>query len=239
MDLGYVARHLEEDERHWWLVGRRVVLQSVLRATIPPGALSLVEIGCGGGSFLPIAAEFGRVVGIEASPEFLEVARRRGFTVLEGSLPDRIPLAAGSCDVALLFDVLEHIEDDREALRAVAGLLKPGGLVICTVPAYQWLWSSHDEVLGHRRRYTARGLRRLAGEAGLRPLRVTYFNALLALPIAGFRLLRRRRHARDHDLTRVPPFLNALLTRIFSSESGWLRRANFPFGVSVLMVARR
>jgi SAM-dependent methyltransferase len=239
MDPGYVATHLEEDDRHWWFLGRRAVLRSVLRATLPRGDLTVAEIGCGSGAFLPVAAEFGGVVGVEASADFLETARRRGFTVLPGSLPDQLPLDAESFDAALLFDVLEHIEDDRAALRAVARILRPGGLLLCTVPAHQWLWSPHDEALGHRRRYDAPALGRLAREAGLHPLRLTYFNTLLALPIFGVRLLRRWRGAPGHDLARPAPLLNALLARVFSLEAGWLRWANLPFGISVLMVARR
>lgn len=253
MDPTYVAAHVEEEEHHWWFLGRQAVLLSVLRDTLPPGRLRLAEIGCGGGALLAAAAEFGEVVGVEASGDFLEVARQRGFTVLSGALPDQLPLDPSSCDGVLLFDVLEHIEDDRAALRAVGRVLKPGGLLICTVPAYQWLWSPHDEVLGHRRRYTARGLARIAREAGLHPLRTTYFNTFLALPIVMARLVRRwRTHtptptawvpgapARpSHDLIRPAPRLNALLARIFSLEAGLLRWTNFPFGVSVLMVAHR
>ncbi len=246
MDPAYVVAHVEEEEHHWWFLGRQAVLVSVLRDTLPPGRLRLAEIGCGGGALLAAAAEFGEVVGVEASGDFLEVARQRGFTVLSGALPDQLPLDSSSCDGVLLFDVLEHIEDDRAALRAVGRVLKPGGLLICTVPAYQWLWSPHDEVLGHRRRYTARGLARVAREAGLHPLRTTYFNTFLALLVVIVRLLRRwRPHAfrvgarTRHDLIRPAPRLNALLARIFSLEAGLLRWTDFPFGVSVLMVAHR
>ena len=253
MDPAYVATHVEEEERHWWFLGRQAVLRSVLRSTLPPGRLRLAEIGCGGGAFLAAAAEFGEVVGVEASGDFLEVARRRGFTVLPGALPDQLPLDPGSCDAVLLFDVLEHIEEDRATLRAVGRVLKPGGLLICTVPAYPWLWSPHDEVLGHRRRYTARGLARVAREAGLHPLRTTYFNTILALPIVMARLIGRWRthvtHAfawvpragtrPGHDLSRLAPPLNTVLAQVFSLEAGLLRWANLPFGISVLMVARR
>ena len=239
MDPAYVATHVQEDQHHWWFLGRRAVLRRVLRATLPAGGLRLVEIGCGGGTLLPAAAEFGEVVGVEASADFLEVARRRGFNVLRGALPDQLPLDAGAFDGALLLDVLEHIEDDRGALEAVARVLRPGGLLVCTVPAYPWLWSSHDEVLGHRRRYTARSLRRVAQEAGFRPLRVTYFNTLLAPAVVGLRLLRRWRGVRSHDLVRPARPLNALLARVFSLEASLLRWTDLPFGVSVLMVARR
>ncbi len=260
MDPGYIAVHIEEEPRHWWFLGRQAVLLSVLRATLPSGKLRLAEIGCGGGGLLAAAAEFGDVVGVEASAEFLAAARRRGLTVLPGSLPDRLPLDPGSCDGVLLFDVLEHIEDDRAALRAVGRVLRPGGLLICTAPAYQWLWSSHDEALGHRRRYTARGLSRVAREAGLHPLRATYFNTLLAFPIIVARLLRRWRSAAvgaprplarpglrrgypparpGHDLVRPASWLNRLFARVFSWEASLLRWVDLPFGVSVLLVARR
>ena len=136
MDPGYVAAHIEEDRHHWWFLGRRAVLSSVLRRVLPRGALRLAEIGCGTGSLLSVSAAFGDVVGIEACPDLLEVARRSGFTVLRGSLPDDLPIEAGSLDGVLLFDVLEHISDDRAALRAVGELLKPGGTLVLTVPAY-------------------------------------------------------------------------------------------------------
>lgn len=239
MDPAYVAVHVEEDERHWWFLGRRAVLRSVLKAAFPLGGLRLVEIGCGSGALLETAAEFGEVVGVEASPDFLEVARRRGFSVLPGSLPDRLPLPAESFDGVLLLDVLEHIEDDRAALQALARVLRPGGLLVCTVPAYSWLWSAHDEALGHQRRYTRRALTLVARAAGFRPMRVSYFNTLLAPPVVVVRLLRRWRGRRGHDLARPAPLLNGLLGRIFSWEAALLRWTNLPFGVSILMVARR
>jgi SAM-dependent methyltransferase len=246
MDPGYIAAHVAEEPHHWWLLGRQAVLLSVLRATLPPGRLRLAEIGCGSGALLASAGEFGEVVGVEASADFLEAARRRGCVVLPGALPNQLPLDSDSCDGVFLFDVFEHIDDDRAALRAVGRVLKPGGLLICAVPAYAWLWSYHDEALGHRRRYTARGLRRVAREAGLHPLRTTYFNTLLALPIVAVRLVRRWRTRAlgagsrpGHDLVRPAPWLNALLARVFSWEAGLLRWADLPFGVSLLMVARR
>jgi len=250
MDPAYVATHLEEEQRHWWFQGRLAVLRSVLRATLPPGRLRIVEIGCGGGALLALSAEFGEVVGVEATEAFLDAARRRGLPVLRGSLPDALPLDPDSFDGVFLFDVLEHIEDDRAALRAVRRILKPGGLLICTGPAYPWLWGPHDEVLGHRRRYTARTLRQVALDADLRPLRVTYFNTLLAPAIVLVRALRRRRYRPSdvgipggrppaHDLVRPAPVLNALFARIFAWEAGLLRWVDLPFGISVLMVACR
>lgn len=234
-----MATHVEQDQRHWWFVGRKAVVLSVAREVFGRGGLRLAEIGCGTGSLLDALSEFGEVIGVEASADFLRVARRHGRPVLSGALPDAIPLPSGSLDGILLLDVLEHIDDDHEALRAVRGLLRPGGSLLLTVPAYQALWSSHDVVLGHRRRYAAAELRHILGSVGFRVTRLTYFNTLLAAPVAIVRLLGRRRHSRRHDLISPPRRLNSLLGQLFAFEAVLLRRMDFPFGISVLAVARR
>jgi SAM-dependent methyltransferase len=238
MDVEYIATHASEEEHHWWFIGRRAVILGVARELFGRGGHRLAEIGCGTGSLLDALSEFGEVIGVEASAEFLRVARRHGRSVRFGALPDAVPLPPGSMDGVLLLDVLEHIEDDRKALAAVRDLLRPGGLLLCTVPAYQVLWSAHDVVLGHRRRYTAAGLRSLLGSVGLQATRVTYFNAFLAPPIAVVRLLGRRWRSRHHDLVPFPQWLNGLFARLFAFEAVLLRRVNFPFGISLLAVAR-
>ena len=239
MDVSYIATHAREDQRHWWFVGRRAVILSLARELFGRGGLRLSEIGCGTGSLLEALSEFGEVTGVEGSPDFLRVARRYGRPVLSGTLPDAIPLPPGSLDGVLLLDVLEHIDDDQTALRAVWRLLAPGGLLLCTVPAYQALWSSHDVVLGHRRRYTRATLRRALDGAEFRVTRLTYFNTLLAPPVAVVRLFGRRRRALRHDLVSPPRWLNTLLARFFALEAPLLRRVNFPFGISVLATAQR
>jgi len=239
MDVSYIAAHAREDQRHWWFVGRRAVILSVARELFGRGGLRLAELGCGTGSLLDALSEFGEVTGVEGSADFLSVARRCGRPVLSGTLPDAIPLPPGSLDGVLLLDVLEHIDDDQAALRAILRLLVPGGLLLCTVPAYQALWSSHDVVLGHRRRYSAPTLRRSIEHAGFRVSRLTYFNTLLAPPVAAVRLFGIRRRAHGHDLVSPPPWLNGLLARIFALEARLLRRVNLPFGISVLATAQR
>jgi SAM-dependent methyltransferase len=239
MDVEYIATHAREEEHHWWFIGRRAVILSVARELFGRGGLRLAEIGCGTGSLLDALSEFGEVIGVEASAEFLRMASRHGRPVRFGVLPDAIPLPLGSLDGVLLLDVLEHIQDDREALVAIRRLLRPGGSLLCTVPAYQALWSAHDVVLGHRRRYTATGLRSLLDSIGLEVTRVTYFNALLAPPVAMVRVLGRRKRSRSHDLIPPPRWLNGLFARLFAFEAALLRRVNFPFGISLLAVARQ
>jgi len=134
--------------------------------------------------------------------------------------------------------VLEHVADEAGALRACRRLLAPGGRLVVTVPAYAWLWSRHDELLGHRRRYTAGSLRAVVEAAGFAVDRVTYFNTLLAPPIMATRIVRAALRRSRHDLERPAPLVNRLLARAFGAEATLLRFASLPFGISILLIAR-
>jgi SAM-dependent methyltransferase len=239
MDPGYAAVHAEQDRGHWWFIGRRAILLAEMTRWLPRRRCRVAELGCGSGGLLEALGRFGSAVGVEADPALLETARQRGLDCRPGSLPSDVPLPSGEWDAVCLFDVLEHLDDESAALGACRRLLASDGLLFVAVPAYAWLWSRHDELLGHRRRYTAPRLRRVVEAAGLLVERVSYFNALLAAPIIAVRLLRRALRRDGHDLSRPPAPLNRLLAAVFSAESRLLRRRSLPFGVSLLLVARR
>ncbi len=239
MDPAYAATHAEADLAHWWFLGRRAIIVSEIARWLPEGPRRIAELGCGSGGLLPSIGRLGEVIGVEADPFLRATARERGLDVVAGALPDAVPLPAGELDAVCLFDVLEHLDDDGRALRAAAALLKPGGLLFVTVPAYGWLWTRHDEVLGHRRRYTARQLRHRLLDAGLAVERLTYFNALLAPPIILARLGGRLVGRRSHDLGRPWAPLNRWLARCFAAERHLLRWSTLPFGISLLAAARR
>jgi|HubBroStandDraft_6_1064221.scaffolds.fasta_scaffold55620_2 SAM-dependent methyltransferase len=238
MDPSYAAVHAEEDGTHWWFIGRRAVILAEMGRRLPAGGNRLAEVGCGSGGMLEALAPLGRAVGVETDAALREHARARGLDVRPGALPDDIPLETGSIDAACLFDVLEHVTDEAGALRACRRLLAPGGRLFVTVPAYAWLWSRHDEILGHHRRYTARSLRRAVEGAGFAVERLTYFNTLLAPPIMAARLYRALRGRSDHDLDRPSPLANRLLAACFASEARLLRWVSLPFGISILLVGR-
>jgi hypothetical protein len=134
-----------------------------------------------------------------------------------------------------MLDVLEHVERDAETLVAIGKLLKPGGTVVLTVPAYQWMFGPHDEFLHHKRRYASSGLRKLVVSAGLTVRRLTYFNTVL-FPIAAIVRLKSRlmpAQVRQNETT-PPKVLNWILQSVFSSERHFISRMNFPFGLSLL-----
>jgi len=175
--------------------------------------------------------------GARASASALQVCR-----VEPGGLPAPVPFADGRYDLVCLLDVLEHIADDGAALARVCTLLKPGGRLLVTAPAYRWLWSAHDSAHHHHRRYTAGNLRQRAAAAGLQAQRVGYFNTLLFPPIALARGLQRLRGTGDSDgsdATLPSPVVNRLLEAVFAAERWWLPHAGLPFGVSVLGVFSR
>jgi SAM-dependent methyltransferase len=244
MEQRYYEEYARVQSVHWWFAGRRRILGSLLEYGLPVagGERRVLDVGCGTGANLDELGRFGRVEGVEAEPAAVEYCRSRGGWNVTQASGDELPFEAASFDLVTLLDVIEHVPDDATILAEARRVLRPGGSVLITVPAYTWMWGAQDEISHHYRRYTAGRLRSSLNAAGLLPERTTYFNTLLFPPIAAIRLLRRVRPQRgelssDFELTEPGP-LNSLLARLFGLEASILRRANLPFGVSVAALAR-
>ncbi len=232
----------ESEGRHWWFTGRRAILGALIGRLPLPRPARVLELGCGTGGNLAMLAGFGSVSALESDAGARAIAAEKTagrFDIRAGACPHEIPFAEGSFDLVCLFDVLEHIDDDVAALQAAGALLAPGGHAVVTVPAYRWMWSTHDEFLHHKRRYSAAGLRRAIAAAGLRAGWLTYFNTLLFPLAAALRVKDRVLGAPSASGTAVPARpINALLHAAFSSESLLVGRVPLPFGVSLLAVLR-
>jgi SAM-dependent methyltransferase len=234
------------EERHWWYRGRRAVLGAVLDGVaLPPGGLArILDAGCGSGRNMVELARRGAVTGVELAPASLDAARARHLgPVHPGSLAEPLPFDDASFDLAVALDVLEHVEDDRAALRELARVLVPGGRLLVTVPQYGWLWGEHDVLAHHHRRYTRPLLLGRAAAAGLHAERVTSFNAVLLAPIAAARLAQRavQRAEPSSDLGRTPGgVVNRTLERVLRSEAALIGRGrDLPAGVSLLALLSR
>ncbi len=238
VDASIYAEMAALENHHWWFVARRSILNKILAGLPLPADAQILEAGCGTGGNLAMLARYGQVHGMEANAEAINLAMAKGVAeVRAGYLPNDIPFPEKSFDLIALFDVLEHLEEDAAALRALRARLKPGGWLLVTVPAYPFLWGRHDELHHHKRRYMARGLRALTESAGYRVRYLSYFNTWLLPLIAVARLA--RGSAKDGSAVPMPnKFLNALLTKIFASERFFLGHIAFPAGVSLLMMAR-
>lgn len=230
---------------YWWFVGRRHILGQLLgQMGGIRGETEVVEVGCGTGGNLGMLSGFGRTVGLDL-PEALRWCARREFPRLVASRGEALACRAGAFDLVVCLDVLEHLEDDLAAAREMFRVCRSGGHVLLTVPAYRFLWSEHDDALGHRRRYNRKELARLVTAAGFEPLRLSYAITFLFLPILLFRLgqklmagLRgRRRPAVAY--VQVPRLLSALFVSLLRFEAWLLKRIDLPFGVSLVCLARK
>ena len=229
------------EENHWWFVGRRKILFDITKRKV--GRVGrILDIGCGTGVNAKWLGELGKeVYGVEMSDEAIGLAKKRtpNLRVIKGEFPnleinDRF-------DLITLFDVLEHFEDDIAAMRKIRGMLNPGGCAVFSVPAFSFLWSEHDLLAHHKRRYTARELQGKLVQAGFYPVRITYFNTFLFMPILFFRFMRKILGLRGGktDFFMAPAPFNFLLAKLFGAERFLLRFINFPFGVSLIAIAKK
>jgi SAM-dependent methyltransferase len=230
---------------HWWFRARRKIVWSLVDRYSEREAgrrLKVCELGCGTGGNLVGKSEQHEIVGVECSDLALQHARRvLGDRVRYGRLPDDVNLPRATYDVVLLTDVLEHIEDDAASARTALDLLRPGGIVVATVPAYQWLFSPRDARHHHFRRYGKRQFASLWDDAQADKLLLSHYNTLLFPLAAAVRLTSKvlGGQGSGSDLSTPLPVLNAVLESAMASERNLLGRLTLPFGLSLVAVVRK
>jgi SAM-dependent methyltransferase len=231
------------EDSHWWFSSRRAIVASVVsRLGLPAGA-RILEPGCGTGGNFAMLSRFGEVYATDSDLEACKFSSARKTAIVQpGQLPDRIPFENVSFELVVMTDVLEHLVRDQEALTMLRERIKPGGWLLATVPAFPFLWSVHDASHYHQRRYVAGDLRALFERSGYAVTYLSYYNFLLFPAIAAARLLGRLRTSGargEHDLRAHSGLVNSLLRTVFSSERYAIGHLAVPFGVSLLVVARK
>lgn len=254
MDERLYRFHAELEDTHWWLVAKNRILASLIDRFAPAPALSppdssrprLLDVGCGAGGLMSLLSDRFDCIGVDTSPLARDAARARGLVTLDGALPDRLPhqLVSQHFDIIVMSEVLEHVERDRASAEAAVRLLAPRGLLVCTVPAHPWMWSDHDILNHHVRRYTRRAFAALFAGLPLEQLVLSPANTAAFPLIAASRLTRRHRSGNPAanstpDLGLPPAPINAALRAAFSAERYWLPHARLPFGVSLVSIHRR
>ena len=220
---------------HWWFVGRRAILKSLIERKVKlPPAPSILEAGCGSGGNLELLKSFGELDAFEFDKTARQIASdRSGLEVTYGRLPDGIDHLKNEYDLIALFDVLEHLDDDLSSMKALSARLGENGSLVVTVPAIPALWSSHDEVHHHKRRYSRKSLLEVLENAGLSVDYITHFNSLL-LPAAVVQRLLSRLSDGQTELDGMPlASVNSVLKSIFSFERHLLLASTLPLGLSL------
>jgi SAM-dependent methyltransferase len=229
----------ELDDRHWWYRARREVIADLIRREArPPENAAILEIGCGTGHNLAMLGGFGHVDGLELDDEARALSEKRlGRAVMRSPLPELGEVADRHYDLIGAFDVIEHVDDDAAALASIAAKLKPGGKFVMTVPAHQWMWTAHDVVNHHKRRYSKSSLKRLIDSSPLKLDKIGYFNSLLFPLAVAERAASKLRGREDADVKLPAAPLNSVLEAVFRSERYLVGRLPLPPGLSLFAVA--
>jgi SAM-dependent methyltransferase len=237
-----------QEERHWWYVGMRHISTALLER-YPPlveqesrRQFDILDAGCGSGGMTRYLGNFGRVTGIDFASEALTLSKQRGLPRLARASVGAIPFLDGSFDVVTSFDVLYHlnVNDDRAALSEIHRVLRPGGIALIRLPAFDWIRGAHDEVVHTRHRYTRDELSEKLEDVGFRLEHSTYANFMLFPMAPAKRYLERRQGSHEAtDLWRPPGPINRLLADLLSLEAIPARGLGLPWGLSVFAIGRR
>lgn len=237
----------ELEDGHWWYRGLRVMLKGMLERYIAADAPrpKILDAGCGTGANLKLLESYGEALGVDISEQAIAFCRKRGIPenrVMQASVTE-LPFRQGHFDLAVSFDVICNILDDVGAFAEIGRVLKPGGLFIVQLPAYQWLWSRHDVAVGHKWRYTAHSVREKLARAGFAVDRLTHVNTLFFPVVAARRLLDGRTlgngHAIRSEVTLLPRPVNGLLSVYYTAETRAAAHVDLPYGLSIIAVARK
>lgn len=232
-----------QEQAYWWFVSRSELLNFYMREMIQlPRDPRILDLGCGTGANLEALSEYGQAMGADFSSEALAFCRKRALPRLVQGNGEALPIRSDSLDLVTAMDSLEHIPHDNAALGEIFRILKPGGKLLVTVPAFGFLWSEHDEALQHLRRYTASELTAKMRLAGFSMGKVTYVLFFLFFPVLVVRFLQNLTKTGTHPKTSIS-VLPALVEKAFMLlnrlEMVMLRWMDLPFGVTIVAVATK
>ncbi len=229
------------EKNHWWFAGRRVLLKSLVRSLNVQPDSPTIDVGCGVGSNLELLKSMSlKVVGVDSEIYCLSLAKKLSEVPLVNGDLLRLPIKSNTIGLFIATDILEHLNEDRIGIREIHRSLKRGGKVIITVPSFGFLWGIQDIAGMHKRRYSRKELLMKVEQAGLTVLKSSYFNFFLFAPIFFVRSVIRLTGLSIESENKVNfPLINFFLKAIFSLECSLLRYLSFPFGVSIVCIARK
>ncbi len=231
------------EDNYWWNQGRRRILCDLLYKQINGRKnLKILDVGCGSGGTSTAFLQFGQVTGTDFSSLALKFAKNRGLTNVVKSSVTSIPFSSEKFDIITVLDVIEHVKEDNLVLNEIWRMLKPNGIVVVTVPAFQFLWSEHDVASMHVRRYNNSSIVKVINESKFKIIKISYFVTFLFPFIAMYRLLIKRKikeKKAECDFIEFPKLINSFFEKIMRVENKLLKKINFPFGLSIVCLAQK
>ena len=229
------------EEIHWWYLGRRRIIQSLIEkicATLDNPNPRILDVGCGTGANLKMLAGFGSAEGVDISPQAIDFCRERGLDSVKLGAIEELPYENDSFDLVTALDVVEHLDDDVAGLREMRRVLRRDGRLLLFVPAFMFLWGVQDDVSNHRRRYTLPSLLKAVEAAGFSVEWSSYANISFFLPVLLVRSVMRWLGLRaDTEYGINISLMNGLFSRLFAAERFVLKDGRLPFGVSAVCIA--
>lgn len=241
MQAEQIADMYALEASHWWFWGKRMLMRRLLGDRLSRPNLRILDIGCGAGANALELSAYGQVTASDRSLDALAFVRSRGVASVVAAEAPKLPFRDGAFDLVTAYDVIEHVEDDYGFVAELTRVLAPGGALAIHVPAWPFLWSSHDEVLEHKRRYTRRALRQLLDREDLQLDTLGWTNFSIFAPTAALRWTRRLIGGGDGgaDLGVVPAPINGLLRGVYRVEAAVAATTGLPIGVSLAAIASR
>ena len=242
MESATYAVESQVEQTHWWFVGRRRLFRAHIEALGLPADAAVLDVGTSTGTNLRLLKDMGFTGyrGLDPSPDAIRWCAEKGLGIVDQGTVLAIPHPDATFDLILATDIIEHVDDDVAALAELRRVLKPGGTLLLTVPAFPSLWGLQDEVAHHKRRYRMGPFLAAVSKAGLRTRERYHFNFLLFAPIWVARQLIRLAGIRLESENQVnTPALNGILKAVFSADVAAARVLRPPFGVSILALAER
>ncbi len=241
MEYPQLKQMYELEESYWWFVARRKLVRDLVARHSAGADIKVLDAGAGTGGTMQALADLGEVWGCDLSPQALAFCRQRGLDRLVQCSVEELEFADSTFDAVTSCDVIEHVEHDQQALGEIYRVLRPGGVAVITVPALRFLWSSHDEVLHHLRRYNRRPLSRMLRLAGFEELKLTYVVSFLMPLMVIHRLFMKiiRRGPPRIGITLMPGCINRLFLAVQQLESFFVHATGLPWGASLVAVVRK
>ncbi len=239
MEKEYELKYHDIEKDNWWFVGRRDI---IFRNMPKKKELKILDVGCSGGINIKYLGEkgFENIFGIDTSKQAIKSCKKKGIknvSVVDGS---KTHFKNKEFDIIIASDVLEHIKDDEKALSEWKRILKDEGKLILFVPAFNFLWSNHDNINRHFRRYSKKELIKIVKESGFGIIKASYWNFFVFLPSSFIKIFKKIFVEKSRDnLVKVNPVINKMLLKMIYIENRLLNNINLPFGVSVFIVGEK